>query len=73
MILDIREYAMQTEGRHHLTPEQIARRFQVPRATVYQWRTKGYGPVGIRVGRHVRYRLEDVERWEQEQLAGGQR
>lgn len=35
----------------------------VPVATVYQWRTKRYGPVGLRIGKHVRYRPADVERW----------
>lgn len=35
----------------------------VPIATVYQWRTKGYGPKGVKIGRHVRYRLSDVESW----------
>jgi predicted DNA-binding transcriptional regulator AlpA len=35
----------------------------VPVTTVYQWRTKRYGPVGLRIGKHVRYRPADVERW----------
>jgi predicted DNA-binding transcriptional regulator AlpA len=28
----------------------------IPVHTVYRWRYKGDGPVGYRVGRHVRYR-----------------
>jgi len=35
----------------------------VPVATIYAWRQKGYGPKGIRIGRHVRYRKEDVDTW----------
>jgi hypothetical protein len=35
----------------------------VPPRTVYNWRTRGLGPRGIRVGRHVRYRLADVDAW----------
>jgi len=35
----------------------------VPEATLYGWRTQGKGPRGIRVGRHLRYRPEDVEAW----------
>ena len=31
--------------------------------TVEGWRLKGVGPRFIRVGRLVRYRLEDVETW----------
>jgi excisionase family DNA binding protein len=35
----------------------------VPVNTLYQWRTKGKGPVGRKVGRHVRYRASDVDAW----------
>lgn len=35
----------------------------IPVNTLYQWRTKGYGPRGIRIGKHVRYRPHDVECW----------
>ncbi|HVV09238.1 helix-turn-helix domain-containing protein [Amycolatopsis sp.] len=35
----------------------------VPKGTLYQWRTKGYGPQGRRVGKYVRYRPEDVDAW----------
>lgn len=50
-----------------LTPEELAERYNVPLATIYGWRTKSYGPPGIKVGRHVRYPLAAVERWELEQ------
>jgi hypothetical protein len=30
----------------------------IPVPTLYRWRYKGDGPVGYRVGRHVRYRRE---------------
>lgn len=51
-----------------LTPHTLAERYGLPVATVYRWRTSGTGPRGFRVGKFVRYRLEDVEAWEQEQL-----
>lgn len=35
----------------------------VPVNTLYQWRTKGYGPTGRRIGKYVRYRPEDVDAW----------
>jgi excisionase family DNA binding protein len=35
----------------------------IPVHTLYRWRYKGDGPVGYRVGRHVRYRREAVEAW----------
>jgi excisionase family DNA binding protein len=46
-----------------LSPDELASYLGVPRATVYRWRSRREGPCGIRVGRHVRYRLEEVERW----------
>jgi excisionase family DNA binding protein len=45
------------------TVQQLAEYLGVPVATLYQWRSKGYGPVGLRVGKHLRYRPADVERW----------
>ena len=35
----------------------------IPEQTLYQWRTKGYGPPGRRVGKYVRYRAADVIEW----------
>ena len=35
----------------------------VPLRTIYRWRSRHEGPRGYRVGRHVRYRFDDVERW----------
>jgi len=45
------------------SPENLAAELDVPIATVYRWRTEGKGPVGHRIGRHVRYRRSDVEAW----------
>ena len=38
----------------------VAAYLDVPEQTVYQWRTKRYGPPGVKVGRYVKYRPEDV-------------
>jgi excisionase family DNA binding protein len=46
-----------------LTIDDLAEYLRVSRATVRTWRARGGGPLGIKVGRHVRYRPEDVERW----------
>ncbi len=46
-----------------LSPKDLAGYLGVPLATVYRWRSHHDGPRGIRVGRHVRYRFTDVERW----------
>jgi excisionase family DNA binding protein len=50
-----------------LTPDELCAWLRVPKQTVYRWRTRGGGPCGYRVGRHVRYAVVDVERWLQEQ------
>jgi excisionase family DNA binding protein len=46
-----------------LTIDELAYFLGVPVKTIYQWRYKGTGPTGLRVGRHVRYRQIDVDRW----------
>lgn len=46
-----------------LTVQEVADYLGVPRATIYAWRRQGEGPLGHRVGRHIRFRPEDVEAW----------
>ena len=46
-----------------LSPLDLAGYLGVPRSTVYEWRYKGTGPPASRVGKHIRYREADVERW----------
>ncbi len=46
-----------------LTSEWIANDLQVPLSTWYQWRSAGKGPKAIKVGKHVRVRRRDYERW----------
>lgn len=43
--------------------DQLAAYLNVPKRTLYRWRTLGYGPHGIRVGRYVRYRRSAVLDW----------
>ena len=52
-----------------LTPAQLARYLGLPVGTLYEWRTKGTGPIGFRVGRHTRYRFSDVQVWLEAQRA----
>ncbi|MGQ0804186.1 MAG: helix-turn-helix transcriptional regulator [Actinomycetota bacterium] len=49
--------------RRLLSPADVASYLAVPLRTVYGWRSRGEGPRGYRVGRHVRFMLDDVERW----------
>lgn len=46
-----------------MTLQEVATMLKVPIQTMYGWRYRGEGPRGMRVGRHVRYRRRDVERW----------
>jgi excisionase family DNA binding protein len=45
------------------TVQKLADYLGVPVQTIYQWRKRGYGPQGRRMGMHLRYRPSDVERW----------
>lgn len=55
-------------GGAHLDVADLAHREGVPLATVYRWNSEGTGPAFMRIGRHVRYRLTDVEAWEQQRV-----
>ncbi len=46
-----------------LTASELADLARVPIGTVYQWSYKGTGPRSLKVGRHLRFREEDVEVW----------
>jgi len=52
----------------HLTLAQLAERLQVTERTIYEWNVTGFGPPYIRAGRMCRYRLSDIETWEQANL-----
>jgi excisionase family DNA binding protein len=54
------------------TVQDVADFLGVPVRTLYEWRTKGYGPEGIKVGRHVRYFAEDVYAWVKSQRQAGE-
>ena len=50
-----------------LTTREIAELLQVPEGTLHQWRYRKISPKGIRVSWHVRYRINDLEDWLDEQ------
>jgi excisionase family DNA binding protein len=51
-----------------VTVADLADYLGVPPATLYQWRYRGEGPPGFRVGRHLRYRWSDVHQWIESRL-----
>ena len=58
-----------TSGSALLTPAEVSRYLGVPAGTLANWRYQERGPAFLRVGRHVRYRSEDIDSWVQSQLA----
>ncbi|HSD37750.1 MAG TPA: hypothetical protein VLC92_09585 [Rhodocyclaceae bacterium] len=49
-----------------MTPLDLEQEAKIQRATQKQWRWSnryGFGDLAIKVGRSVRYRREDIERW----------
>ena len=46
-----------------LSAEEVSEYLGVPVATLYQWRHKGTGPQGLRVGRFLRYEPDAVREW----------
>ncbi len=46
-----------------MSPQELADMLGLPLATVYGFNYRGTGPRRISLGRHVRYRVSDVEAW----------
>jgi excisionase family DNA binding protein len=45
------------------TVQDVADYLGVPVKTLYDWRAKGYGPPGKKVGRYLRFDASEVRRW----------
>lgn len=43
--------------------DDLAAHLGVPKSTIYGWRTTNYGPPGIKVGKHLRWRPSKVVEW----------
>jgi len=51
----------------HLNQTDLSRRWKVSPRTLERWRWVGVGPVFLKVGGRILYRLEDVEAFEARQ------
>ena len=60
---------LEEEARELLTANDIADYLGISVRTVYWWRSKGLGPQGIRIGRHLRFRMSDFLEWLDEKTA----
>lgn len=54
-----------------LDSKAVSDHLGIPIRTLDQWSHRGVGPVFYKIGRHRRYRLEDVDAWVQQQRCGG--
>jgi excisionase family DNA binding protein len=50
-----------------LTLKEASARLRVPVGTLRKWRSQGRGPKSVKLGRHVLYDEEDLDRWVLEQ------
>ncbi len=53
-----------------MTQTELAERWRISEATLERWRTESNGPVFLKLGNQVRYRLQDVEAFEEAALRG---
>lgn len=54
---------MMNEKQTLLTAEQVSDAYGVAKSTLAKMRLYGTGPVFVKLGRRVAYRLEDLEAW----------
>jgi excisionase family DNA binding protein len=51
-----------------LTVQDLADYLGVSVATIYAWRYRQLGPPGFRIGKHLRFRWSDIERWIEDRI-----
>jgi predicted DNA-binding transcriptional regulator AlpA len=49
-----------------LTPDETSALLGIPVKTLAHWRTQRTGPLALRLGSHVRYRVSDLKAWLEE-------
>lgn len=54
-------------GERLWTAADVAAYLGVPVKTVYAWRSRGHGPKGFRIGKHLRWRVATVFEWSLDQ------
>ena len=53
-----------------MTQTELAERWRISEATLERWRTESTGPLFLKLGNQVRYRVQDVEAFEEIALRG---
>lgn len=46
-----------------LSTQEFAEFIGLPVETIYYWRKRGSGPRGVKIGRHVKYKLSEIDAW----------
>lgn len=46
-----------------ISVDDLADELQIPKSTIYGWKTRGIGPEWTRVGKHLRARRTSVDAW----------
>lgn len=47
----------------YLSVDELAQYLQLSKETIYHWRLEGTGPRATKLGKHLRYRRENIEAW----------
>lgn len=55
----------------HMREDDLARRWSISIRTLQRWRKAGKAPPHLELGSGIRYRREDIEAFEEQQLRGG--
>lgn len=66
--LEWSQVSFQRKGCRMLTIHDLALRFSVCESTIRNWVNRGEFPQPLKIVRTLRWRLADVERWEQLKL-----
>lgn len=56
-------YSDGREVRRYIGPQDVADIVGVPLKTIYQWSSNRTGPKAYKLGRHLRYREDEVIEW----------
>jgi hypothetical protein len=46
-----------------LSPDEVQEVYNIPITTLEKWRSKKIGPPYHKLGKHIRYKPQDVDKW----------
>lgn len=46
-----------------ISVDDLADELQIPKSTIYGWKSRGLGPRWVRVGKHLRAKRTEVDDW----------